>query len=80
MTRHGGYALHALDGADDEEFQISGRARRVEDAREHDAVVAAIPFPAYDAEDPIFELLIERSLAVTWPRPGTSVKRAWSAE
>ena len=73
------YALHALVGADDLEFQIGGVVRRVEAADERDAVVAAIPFPSYDANDPIYELLIERALSVTWPQPGTSEKKTWTA-
>ena len=65
------YALHAIVGADDLEFQIAGTARRVDSGAEHDAVVSAIPFPSYDASDPIYELLIQRALSVTWSEPGT---------
>ena len=79
LENNGLYALHALVGADDLEFQIAGTSRRVESNAEHDAVVSAIPFPSYDASDPIYELLIERALSVTWPEPGTrGNKEAWS--
>ena len=71
LESNGRYALHALVGADDLEFQIAGTVRRVESSVEHDAVVSAISFPSYDASDPIYELLIERALSVTWPEPST---------
>ena len=79
LESNGRYALHALVGADDLEFQIAGTVRRLDSTAEHDAVVSAIPFPSYDANDPIYELLIERALSVTWPEPSTrGIKEAWS--
>ena len=79
LEHNGLYALHALVGADDLEFQIAGTVRRIESTAEHDAVVSAIPFPSYDASDPIYELSIERALSVTWPEPGTrGNKETWS--
>jgi len=81
LDRNGRYALHALLGAEDLEFQISGTARRVDSRVEHDRVVAAIPFPSFDATDPIFELLIDRALAVTWPERTTrGHKQTWQAD
>lgn len=78
LENDGRYALHALVGADDLEFQMSGSARRVTQPAEHERVVAAIPFPSFDAADPIFELRIDRALAVTWPERTTrGRKRAW---
>lgn len=71
------FALHAMVGPSDEEFRISGTARLVDIPSERAAVIEAIRFPSYDATDPIFELLVERALAVTWPAPGESLKRAW---
>ncbi|MEQ8859205.1 MAG: pyridoxamine 5'-phosphate oxidase family protein [Pseudomonadales bacterium] len=80
LQRDGRYALHAQVGADDLEFQISGMARLVESKVERDAVVAAIPFPSFDASDPIVELLIDRALVVTWPdRTTRGVKTVWRA-
>ena len=71
--------MHALVGADDLEFQISGNARYVESDDEHKIVVSAIPFPSYDADDPIYELLIDRALVVTWPERSTrGNKMVWS--
>lgn len=81
LIERGDYVLHTFLGADDEEFQIAGRAKLVNDQSEHDGVVAAIPFGAYDANDPIFELLIERALWVHWEnvgRPGSRpIKQRW---
>ncbi|MGD8417990.1 MAG: pyridoxamine 5'-phosphate oxidase family protein [Pseudomonadales bacterium] len=80
LTTNGRYALHALVGADDLEFQIGGTARLVQEPTERAAVVAAIPFPSFDADDPIFELLIERALVVTWQKPATRGRRqSWRA-
>ncbi len=80
LARNPVYALHAQVGADDLEFQIRGRARRVDDHDERSSVVSAIPFPSYDPDDPIFELLIERSLVVTWPQRTTrGHRRSWQA-
>lgn len=80
LRRSGRYALHAQVGADDLEFQIRGVAREVTDGAEHDKVVAAIPFPSYSPEDPIFELKIEHALVVTWPEGGErGRKQAWAA-
>ena len=60
------YALHAQVGADDCEFRISGVVAEVSDPGRHAAVLDDIPFPNFDPEDPLFECLIERALAVTW--------------
>ena len=81
LRASGRYALHAMVGADDLEFQISGPVRAIDPGEEHDAVVAAIPFPSFDASDPMFELLIERAVVVTWPeRAPRGEKRVWRAE
>ena len=84
LTERGDYVLHTFLGANDEEFQIAGRARIVEDEAQHKGVVEAIPFGAYDQSDPIFELLIERALWVFWEnvgQPGSRpIKRRWSVK
>ena len=71
------YAMHALIGSDDLEFQIRGQVRRVEHEGERELVLAAVSFPSFDRDDPIFELLITNALAVVWPQPGQSEKRTW---
>lgn len=80
LRRRGAYALHAQVGADDLEFQIGGVARLVDAGAERDAVLAAIPFPSFDADDPIFELLIDQALGVTWPAPGEPRRVLWRAD
>ncbi|MDH3642738.1 MAG: pyridoxamine 5'-phosphate oxidase family protein [Gammaproteobacteria bacterium] len=80
LQAHGGFALHAQVGADDEEFQIRGRVRYVEDPDERQRVIDAITFPSYNASDPIFELLISHALAVTWPRADAPIRNRWRAE
>lgn len=79
LRRDPRYALHALVGADDLEFQITGRARHVDAAAERADVLPAIPFGSFDPADPIFELLIESALVVTWPSPGEPRKLRWTA-
>ena len=78
----GGYVLHGFLGADDEEFQIAGRAVYVSDAAEREQVHRAIAFGSFDVTDPIFLLSIDRALWVYWERvgqPGTkAIRRRWS--
>ena len=78
LARSGCYALHAQVGADDLEFQMRGAARLLEPSEERDRVIDAIPFPSYDAADPIVELLISHALAVTWSA-GQRHKRSFRA-
>ena len=79
LRRGGRYALHAPVGADDLEFQIGGRAELVELAEMRVAVLDGVPFPSFDPADPIYELLIERALSVSWPQPGLPRKQVWRA-
>jgi hypothetical protein len=77
----GSYVLHAFLGENDEEFQVSGTASEVLEAEERAAVHDAIRFAAFEREDPVFRLAIERALWVYWERvgqPGTRpVRRRW---
>lgn len=75
LGRNGHYAMHALVGEDDLEFQISGSARPVVASDEQKGVVAAIPFPSFNASDPIFELLIDHAVVVEWPERTTRGKK-----
>lgn len=79
----GGYALHAFLGANDEEFQLAGRAREVAEPSERAAVHAAIRFAAFQRDDPIFCLDTDRALWVYWERVGQPdtrpVRRRWRA-
>jgi ketosteroid isomerase-like protein len=81
LRSSGNYVLHAFLAADDEEFQVAGRALEVHDQTECAAVHAAIPFAAFKTTDPIFRLSIERALWVCWERVGQPetqpVRRRW---
>jgi hypothetical protein len=81
LRASGNYVLHAFLSANDEEFQVSGRALEVHDPSERAAVHAAIPFPAFETTDPIFRFSIERALWVYWERVGQpdtkAVRRRW---
>jgi hypothetical protein len=81
LRASGAYVLHAFLAANDEEFQLAGRALEVHDPSERAAVHAAIPFAAFQSADPIFRLGIERALWVHWERVGQpdtkAVRRRW---
>ena len=83
LREAGSYALHAFLGDDDEEFQVAGDAREVDSASERGAVHEAIPFPAFDRDDPLFRLSIGRALWVCWERAGEAdtraIRRSWTA-
>ncbi|MBI4640431.1 MAG: pyridoxamine 5'-phosphate oxidase family protein [Candidatus Tectomicrobia bacterium] len=70
LARNRRYVLHAFLGKDDEEFQISGQAIEVTDPEERVAVHRAIKFGAYNTEDPIFLLDVERCLWAIWENVG----------
>ena len=80
----GTYALHAFLADGDEEFQVAGRATEVEDEAERAAVHAAIPFEAFNREDPIFRLSIDRALWVYWERAGQpdtkAIRKRWTPQ
>ena len=77
LTVNPAYSAHALLGADDLEFQFAGAARPVGEEKERLKIVSAVPFPSFDATDPIFELQIARALTVTWPEPGKKKQLTW---
>lgn len=79
LRRDPRYALHAQVGASDLEFQLTGRVRLLDAAVERSDVLAAVPFDSFDRKDPIFELLIGRAVAVSWPAPDKPTKRRWLA-
>ena len=77
LRRDPRYALHAQVGATDLEFQVNGRVRPVDSPVERSSVLGAITFDSFDPEDPIFELLIGRAIAVVWPAPDSPTKLRW---
>ncbi len=80
LKNDGRYVLHAFLGNSDEEFQISGRVRIVDDAREKTQVQRAITFQ-YNSDDMICELTLNRALWAYWIDPGQPgtriVKQTW---
>ncbi len=81
LRHNGAFTLHAFLGQHDEEFQIAGLAEEVNDPSERGAVHEAIPFAAFEKDDPIFRLVVERALWVYWERVGkpdtVPIRRRW---
>jgi hypothetical protein len=82
LVNDGRYVLHANLGAEDEEFQVSGRATVVTDVVERDLVHAAITFQ-FERTDPVFSLQVDRCFRGYWVTPGQPgtypVKARWVA-
>lgn len=82
LQNDGRYTLHAFLGENDEEFQISGFARIVENEKEKVDVQNAITFQ-YDPADFIFELTLVRAVWAYWINPGQPgtrvVKQTWQS-
>lgn len=83
LLRDGRYALHSFPRADvDDEFAVSGRARRVDDAGVRQIVYDAYTATgAFTSNDTLFELWLERVLHAKYgPRPSwPPVYTKWSA-
>jgi len=83
LRERASFVLHAFLAANDEEFQIGGRAQEVLAAAERAQVQADIRFASFGREDPIFRLGIERALWVSWERVGKpdtrAVQKRWRA-
>ena len=69
LEQDGRYVLHAFLAENDEEFQIAGRAARIEDSEEIAAVHAAIGF-SFQKQDPLFRFDLERCLWGCWENVG----------
>ncbi len=70
LDHDGRYVLHAFLGANDEEFRVAGRARRIEGSSERGRVLSAIRFAAFDRSDPIYLLDIESAMWGYWENAG----------
>ncbi len=81
LANNGRYALHAVLGRRDEEFQMSGVAAPVTDKAERRAVHAAILFPVFNPDDPVFRLGVEWCAWSRWDGPSErpSFRRYWRA-
>jgi hypothetical protein len=76
------YTIHALPGDEDEEFWVSGRARRADDAASVALVTAAMPYKVRPHEI-LFEFELELAVWTTWIGFGTDdihpVHHRWRA-
>ena len=82
LLRDGRYALQAIPGKEDEEFYLTGRARRIDDDNTRYAAAQVAKMGSHrvgdhfeaPADEVLFELSIERALHTTWEnwaQPGT---------
>jgi hypothetical protein len=80
LARDGRYAMHALPGKRDDEFYITGRTRRVEDA-ETRALVSDTAAHTIRDSDWIFEFEIEVAMTAYWENVGQpdtyAVRQFW---
>lgn len=82
LVRDGRYALHTFPDANvDDEFYVTGAARRCTDASVEARVRATLPFNS-SGDDPPFVLSIERALLSAYgPRPSWPPEYTrWSAD
>ena len=81
---NGRYAIHAMPGSEDEQFFMSGRARRETDPGLRQVALAAMPYSDADEHHLLYEFLVERTLWTTWEnfqQPGMRpVHRKWRVE
>jgi len=84
LLRDGRYALHAFPNPQvDDEFTVSGRAERVDDAGIRQIVYDAYTATgAFTSDDTLFELRLERALHAKYgPRPSwPPAYTRWSAD
>jgi len=83
LSRDRRYALHAPLGTSDEEFVLTGTARRIQDAATRQQISEAAGHVIHDS-DWLFEFLIEHCLHGHWVnagQPGTyPVRGQWRAK
>lgn len=81
LDLNGHFAIHALPGAEDEEFYVAGRARRVDDEGLREIVLAAMPYDEADERHLLYEFILERAMWTTWEnfqKPGMRpIHRVW---
>ena len=81
LDANGRFAIHALPGAEDEEFYVAGRAARQPDPALRELALAAMPYADADERHILFEFFPERALWTTWEnfqKPGMRpVHRSW---
>ena len=81
LDANGRFAIHALPGAEDEEFFVAGRATRQPDPERREVALAAMPYNNADERHILFEFFPSRALWTAWEnfqQPGMRpVHRAW---
>jgi len=81
LDERGHYAIHALLGADDEEFFIAGMATRRNDENLREIALAAMPYHDADTRHILYEFQLERALWTRWEnfqQPGMRpIHRPW---
>jgi hypothetical protein len=83
LDANGYFAIHALPGAEDEEFFVAGHAVRRPDAPLRALALAAMPYDDADEQHLLYEFDPERALWTTWQnfqKPGMRpVHRSWKS-
>ncbi len=83
LDANGHFAIHALPGAEDEQFYAAGQAERVTDRVLEQVVLVAMPYDDADQRHLLYEFHLERVLWTTWDdfqKPGMRpVHRVWRA-
>lgn len=77
--QRGQFAIHARLGADDEQFLVSGLARRVDDLDARRQIAASMPYDDIDAGHILYRFEIDRALWTTWATPTSPTHRSWVA-
>lgn len=81
LDANGRFAIHALPGAEDEQFFVAGHAVRQPDAALREEALAAMPYADADERHILYEFCPERALWTTWEdfqKPGMRpIHRRW---
>lgn len=81
LDANGRFAIHALPGAEDEEFFVSGVAQRQPAPELRELALAAMPYSDADDRHILYEFLPERAAWTTWEnfqQPGMRpIHRRW---
>lgn len=77
LDRNGQYAIHARLGPADEEFTISGTARRSDNPAHRTAVTAVMPYNDIDPSHILYSFDIDSAFWTTWTTPTDPVHRSW---
>ena len=73
----GQYAIHARLGANDEQFLVSGVARRIDSPEDRARIGAAMPYDNIDARHVLYQFAVDRALWTTWETPTSPTHRSW---